>query len=220
MKFLGLIITFFLINLQSFLSAQISSPISFKNQITLTPFAAFDNDPSLRIAYERKFANDKALYFQTGWMYTLYNRDQLTDAGAKNFGYMFATEFRHYLQSASNQNFYLGLRFNMSQSDLAKLFWFDTTNTDISNFRYPTRQVKQIWGTQIVGGLSFTITKHLIIDMEAGIGTSYRKVINHVPDNFGDPLFDRDLRATISNKNYDNWFTPFPYFQIHIGYGW
>jgi hypothetical protein len=222
MKKLEILITISSIVLSGIINAQESAPIDFTSQVSVTPFSIVDSEnPSLRISYEHKISPSNGILVQGGWIYPLYNRDRIHETNSTNAGFMSAVEIRHYWPSENNGNFYTGLRAGILRSDLSKLFWFDTTTVGPANdFQFVTRQEKQVISAQIIGGLKFIVSNRIFMDFEFGLGTSHRIVQNDVPTSFDDPVFDRNIRASISNKEYNNWFTPFPSFQIHIGYLW
>lgn len=200
-------------------------PTQFRLLLKTTPFAIYDpENPSLRLTGELKLNPSIGILIGGGWIYTLYDRKMRNETDSKNIGGLATTEIRFYIppKSYSNGVFFVGFRAAHLQSDLTKKLMFSPLSQIYGapdSFFEPVRQIKKISSLQITGGLQFTVTDHIFLEIEAGIGTSRRYIKNDIPDSYGNPVFDRNNRATISNRNYDNWFTPFPYFQVHIGYG-
>ncbi len=111
----------------------------------------------------------------------------------------------------------MGLRGIYIKSDLTKPMEFYPSNGYIKK---DVRQLKEIYGIQVIVGLKGYLSKDIYIEPILGLGTSYRYIHNEVDASLGQPLYDQNLRGNISNMEYNNWFTPFPYLQFHIGYTW
>ena len=198
----------------------------FKNFIRATPFAILDTEnPSIRFAYEKKLNNKFGLEIGVGYIYTLYDYKERKSTDSQNFGYILSLEARNYFSTnkQSNEMAFWGIRGVFINSDNTRKMTFNTKspinglpNNSVEFVRFQ----KRIYGVQLILGGKFTVTDNFFLESIIGVGTSYRQINNNLPEHHPDPVFDRNLRAVISNRNYDNWFTPYPYFQIHIGWGW
>jgi len=219
------IITIVLISISAVCSCQ-DAIHSFKSFIKTTPFAIYDSEnPSFRIAYELKFSEKFGLQVGAGWIYTLYDYKERSETESANFGYVLNAELRNYLPTnkGSNGLAFWGLRGVVINSDNTRKMMFSPESQiygSPDSFEELVRVQKQILGVQLILGGKFTVTKHLFLEGIIGLGSSYRRINNNTPESYSYPVFDRNIRSQISNRNYNNWFTPYPYFQIHVGFGW
>lgn len=199
---------------------------TFRNYLKTTPFALYDSEnPSFRMGYERRIGKSVGWELGGGVIYTLYDYKYRKQTDSENIGYIFNSELRFYINGnkSSNGISFFGLRGVVIESDNTREMIFSPDDQMFSSpesFHEFVRFQKRIYGVQIVLGGKFTIGKHLYLEGIIGLGTSYRYINNNTSESYPDPVFDRNIRAEISNKNYDNWFTPYPYFQVHIGTGW
>ena len=210
----------FLFTLPVFLFGQSVEVPFFENRIYITPFAIYDREnPSIRFRYERIFGNDFSFLLGGGIIYTLYDRDSMHVEDSKNRGIVFNSELRKYL---FNSPFYLGTRFFYLKSDNVRVYAFsDPLMQSSVDFRKALRIEKNIMASQITMGLAGEFGNGFIIDLELGIGIAQRDVaLQSYPQIWGEPVFDRNIRADISNRNDTGWFFPYPYFQLHLGWGW
>lgn len=197
---------------------------NFKNHFKISPFALYDSEnPSLRIEFERRVNEKIGFEIGAGWIYTLYDYKSRNLTESKNIGYIIDTQIRNYFSSYSNGIGYWGIRGVIIESDNTREMQF-SPNSQIfgspDSFNELVRFEKKIYGLQFILGGRFTVSNHIFLEGIIGLGTSYRYVNNNTPEFYPDPVFDRNIRAVISNRNYNNWFTPYPYFQIQLGYGW
>ena len=198
----------------------------FNNFVKSTPFAIYDSEnPSIRIAYERKFHENFGLEIGAGYIYALNDFKEKTNTASRNFGHMFNIELRNYfsVNKKSNSLAFWGIRGVIINSDNTRKMRF-SPNPERSgpheSLEKMIRFQKRVIGGQVILGGKFTVTKHLFLESIIGVGTSYRQVSNNKPKSYPNPIFEKKFRSDVSNMNYNNWFTPYPYFQIHIGWAW
>lgn len=196
-----------------------SGQVFSKNRGYLTPFALYDpENPSLRLGYERVFDNKISLLAGAGWIYTLYDRDSMYAEYSKNRGFVYCLELRKYSRKVP---LYFGLRYSHLRSDNTRVYSFpDSTKRYSAGFSKALRMEKNIMALQVVGGFAFELDKGFVMDLELGLGVAKRNVdLQDHPESWGSPVFDRNIRADISNRDHKGWFIPYPYLQLHLGWG-
>jgi hypothetical protein len=139
----------------------------FNNFVKSTPFAIYDSEnPSIRIAYERKFHENFGLEIGAGYIYTLYDFKERINTASHNFGYMFNIELRNYF-SVNKKSYSLafwGIRGVIINSDNTRKMRFSSISpiTGLPDyFEELIRFQKKIYGVQLILGGKLTVTNHI-----------------------------------------------------------
>jgi hypothetical protein len=194
----------------------------YKNQIKISPFRLITEVRGLEISFERQYLNKHSTQLSTAYIFDPFSKTKFSTR-KKLRGFSLGVEQKYFIDKMGYTATYLSTDYKISSytfEDIA-LFGYKSPKDSVEyayqyldtfNIRKTTQTLCVRLGVQL-------IHKHLILDLNIGIGIRYRSVIHSNRFNSDDFMqTPRHPNIEYMNTVNGNYFVPSLPMALKLGY--